>query len=91
MSLGKKDIIINISSKAHISRVISAQLVKSFFNKVKLNSSGNIVKIANFGTFYKRVTPERVGRNPKTKQEFLIPKRAKLFFKTSANIRHILN
>ena len=81
MSLGKKDIVINISSKAHISRVISAQLVKSFFNILKSSSSGNTVKIANFGTFYKRITPERVGRNPKTKQEFLISKRPKLFLK----------
>ena len=91
MSLGKKDIIINISSKAHISRVISARIVHSFFNILKQNSSFNTIKIANFGSFYKRFTPERVGRNPKTKQEFLIPKRSKLFFKTSDKERHILN
>ena len=91
MSLGKKDIVINISSKAHISRVISAQLVKSFFNILKSSSSGNTVKIANFGTFYKRITPERIGRNPKTKEEYTIKARKRISFKASRNLIKILN
>ena len=91
MSLGKKDIINNITSKAHFSRAISAQLTESLFNILKLETSCNVIKIANFGSFYKRLTPERVGRNPKTKQEFPISKRSKLFFKTSSKVRHILN
>jgi len=91
MSLGKKDIIKNISSKAHISSAIAAELTESFFNLVKQCTSDNAIKIANFGRFYKRVTPERIGRNPKTKQEFPITKRSKLFFKTSVKVKHILN
>ena len=91
MSLGKKDIAKNVSSKAQISNSISLDLVGHFFKTIKLNSNYNIVKLSNFGSFEKRVTPQRVGRNPKTKQEFLISKRSKLFFKASSRVKSILN
>jgi integration host factor subunit alpha len=91
MSLGKKDIAKNVSSKAQISNSISFNLVGLFFKTIKLNSKYNIVKLSNFGSFEKRVTPQRVGRNPKTKQEFLISKRSKLSFKASSRVKSILN
>ena len=36
---------------------------------MRLKISSNTVKISGFGSFYKKVTPARVGRNPKTKEE----------------------
>ena len=91
MSFGKKDIVNNISSKAQISRDISKELFESFLNLVYSKSITRKVKISNFGTFYFKSTPKRLGRNPKTKEEFVISKKSKLFFKTSNKIRSIIN
>ena len=91
MSFGKKDICHNITSKALISKDISKEFFGHFLNLVTLKSKSRIVKISNFGTFYTKNTPQRLGRNPKTKEEFIISKRSKLFFKPSNKIRSIIN
>ena len=91
MSFGKKDICKNISSKALISNDNSKKFFINFLNLVTLKSKSKIVKISNFGTFYTKNTPQRLGRNPKTKEEFVISKRSKLFFKASNKVRNIIN
>ena len=91
MSFGKKDICNDISSKALISRDNSKELLITFLNLVTSKSKSKIVKISNFGSFYTKNTPQRLGRNPKTKEEFIISKRSKLFFKPSNKIRTIIN
>ena len=91
MSFGKKDICINISSKALISKNKSKIFFEAFLNLVSSKSKSKLVKISNFGTFYTKNTPQRFGRNPKTKEEFVISKRSKLFFKPSNKIRSIIN
>ena len=91
MSFGKKDICINISSKALISKDTSKEFFTNFLNLVASKSKSRVVKISNFGTFYTKSTPQRLGRNPKTQEEFVILKRAKLFFKPSNKIRSIIN
>ena len=91
MSFGKKDICNNISSKALISKDTSKEFFTNFLNIVTSQSKYKIVKISNFGTFYTKNTPQRLGRNPKTKEEFIISKRSKLFFKPSNKIRSIIN
>ena len=91
MSFGRKDISNNISSKAQISRKNSKEFFEIFLNLVSTNSNNKIVKISNFGTFFCKNTPQRLGRNPKTKEEYVIAKRSKLFFKPSNKIRIIIN
>ena len=91
MSFGKKDIYNNISSKALISKDKSKEFFASFLDLVTSKSKNRLVKISNFGTFYTKNTPQRLGRNPKTKEEFVITKRSKLFFKPSNKIRSIIN
>jgi integration host factor subunit alpha len=90
MSFGKKDIIYNISSKAHISLDSSSQLLSYFLNLIKQSKSKSI-KISNFGTFKYVGTPQRIGRNPKTKEEFIITKRNKMSFKPSKKLRNFIN
>ena len=90
MSLGKKDIASNITSKAHISLVISKLFLENFFSLIKKNTANNI-KLANFGVFYIHEAPARIGRNPKTKEEFKISQRKKLSFKASSKVKSKLN
>tara|TARA_B100002051_G_scaffold107612_1_gene102660 strand:- start:1157 stop:1429 length:273 start_codon:yes stop_codon:yes gene_type:complete len=90
LSLGKKDIVKNISSEAFLSKSDSKDLLESFLDFIKKNSS-NSVKILNFGTFYNHKSPKRIGRNPKTREEFIISKREKIVFKASSVVKNILN
>ena len=48
-------------------------------------------KISNFGTFYIHESPKKIGRNPITKEEFIIQKRKKLAFKASSLIKSEIN
>ena len=90
MGLGKKDIILNISSKTHISLPQSKDFLNEFLSLVKLNLDKDI-KISNFGTFKSKLSPQRVGRNPKTKKEYLIPKKNRICFHHSTSVRKLLN
>ncbi len=90
MSLGKKDIVNNISSETFLHKSVSKSILESLLNIIKENKSKKI-KISNFGTFFTHESPERIGRNPKTKQEFTIPKTRKLTFKPSSKVRNDLN
>lgn len=89
MGLGKKDIIKNISSKTQISLLQSSELLSSFLDV--LNQNINNIKISKFGSFSLKTTPERVGRNPKTLEEFIIPKKERITFKSSSAIRKTIN
>lgn len=91
MSLGKKDISKNISTKAQISLNISKIFLDKFIDIIRSQSKINLVKISNFGTFYMHDSPKRVGRNPKTKEQFIINKRSKLSLKVSSNIKNLIN
>ena len=91
MSLKKSDIAKNISSKVSISESVSKELVGSFIDIIKLKSNEVDVKVANFGTFANKVTPQRVGRNPKTGKEHIISERVKLNFIVSNRVKELLN
>ena len=91
MGLRKIDIAKDLSSKALISKSLSLEFLHKFIDIIKKNSDVSNVKIPGFGTFITKVTPQRVGRNPKTGQEFLISERLKLKFIPSNNIKNIIN
>ena len=90
MGLGKKDIIKNISSRALVVSNTSSILLESFLSIIKENKNKKI-KLSKFGTFYLHKSPKRLGRNPKTKEEFEIKAIEKLSFKASNKIKSTLN
>ena len=90
MGFGKKDIVKNISSKALISSKTSTLFLETFLSFIKQNKAHKI-KISKFGTFYSHKSPARIGRNPKTKEEFKIKAYEKLSFKASNKVKSILN
>tara|TARA_B100000963_G_scaffold349755_1_gene359167 strand:+ start:127 stop:402 length:276 start_codon:yes stop_codon:yes gene_type:complete len=91
MSLGKKDIVKNISTEAQIPLQPAKLLLDKFIDLVCSESKKNHVKISRFGTFYIHESPQRIGRNPLTKKEYLIKKRSKLALKVSHNLRNLVN
>ena len=90
MGFGKKNIVKNISSKALFTSDVSTSILDSFLYFIKKNKN-NRIKISNFGTFDLHITPERIGRNPKTKEQFKIKASKKLKFKASTKVKSILN
>ncbi len=65
MSFSKKDIAKNVSSNTKLSETESKLLIDSFINILKTKSKMSSLKIASFGTFSTKKTPQRIGRNPK--------------------------
>ena len=49
------------------------------------------INIQNFGTFMNKTTPKRIGRNPKTGEEYSINPRIKKVFKPSEEIKKLIN
>ena len=90
MSLTKRDLAKNISNNLRLSKKDSLFLVQIFFETLIENKSRNIC-INNFGTFIFKRTPKRIGRNPKTLQEFKIRPRQKLTFKPSDEVKQNIN
>ncbi|MDC3245282.1 HU family DNA-binding protein, partial [Gammaproteobacteria bacterium] len=91
MSLGKKDIVTNISTKAYMNLYSSSNLLNKFIELITLKSKKNIIKISNFGVFYLHHAPMRLGRNPKTREVFQISQRHKVAFKASSKVKSIIN
>ena len=91
MSLGKKNISKNISFALNITEVESKLVLNSFIENIKKNVLDSSIKIASFGTFSIKKTPQRIGRNPKTKKEHIITSRRKLTFSPSNKLKKIIN
>lgn len=91
MNITKKKISSIISTQEGLSIEESKNFVNSFFLiKAKSLKSYNL-KINKLGSFYKKTTPQRTGRNPKTLEEYLIPKKSRVSFKPSKLVKKILN
>jgi integration host factor subunit alpha len=91
MSYTKSDIAKNIANKTSISNQKAKQLLDRFIQVVVSGSKKQQLKISGFGTFIKKETPSRIGRNPKTGEEFEISKRTKLNLILSNKIKEKIN
>ena len=92
MSLTKSDIAKHIAENSGISKKTSKDLLDYFIDLIKSNlKNKKSVKVSNFGTFEVKRTPSRIGRNPMTKEEYIISERNRITLNASKNIKDILN
>jgi integration host factor subunit alpha len=91
MSFTKSDIAKNIALKSSISNQSAKQLLDKFIQVVVSTSKKSPVKISGFGTFVRKKSPSRIGRNPKTGEEFEISARSKLNLILSNKIKEKIN
>ena len=91
MSFTKSNIAKNIALKTSISKKSAKQLLDKFIQVVVSASDKKQVKISGFGTFVRKKTPSRIGRNPKTGEEFKIVERYKLNLILSNKIKEKIN
>ncbi len=83
-SLTKAKIVENLFETVGLSKNESADVLNETLKIIlKTLSQGNQMKIANFGTFKVRQKKERLGRNPKTMEEFKITARKVVTFRPS--------
>ena len=87
----KKDFTKIISNESGFSKLFSKKIVNDIVDVIRLLIKDNNLIIKNFGSFKLREKSERKGRNPKTKESFLIQKRKSVSFYSSKNITNLLN
>ncbi len=91
MSLTKKKISKILIESSSLNALKASHIVDVFFKIIKKNLESHNVKISNFGTFAKVSTPERIGRNPKDKKEYIISKHDRIKFENSIYVKKTLN
>ena len=92
INLTKKEIINSIYMQIGFSKKISSNLLEDVFQIIIRNIVVNKkVKIAKFGTFILRKKKQRIGRNPKTKEEKIITERNVILFKPSKDFKEFIN
>ena len=88
----RKDLSNKIFKNLGFSKNLSSKIVDDFFETLTLEIiKSNKIKISSFGTFNVLRKKERIGRNPKTKDEAKITARKVVKFKPSLSIKKKLN
>ena len=77
-----------IYNEVGISKTEASEIVDQFFEEIILDLiDGNSVKLTSFGTFSVKHKKERIGRNPKTKEEAIIDARRVISFRASKELK----
>jgi len=91
-NLTKKEIINSIYMQIGFSKKISETLLEDILELILNNIiKHKKVKIAKFGTFILRKKNQRIGRNPKTKENKIITERNVILFKASKEFKEYIN
>ena len=92
MNLTKKHLSAILKKELKLSVNTSDSLIDEFFKVIKttLKSNKNL-KLSGFGSFETFTTKERVGRNPKTMENFKIPSQSKIRFSPTSKAKNFLN
>ena len=91
MNFSKNNIIKNITKKSSIPALEGSKILESFLLLVKTKALSKSVKLSGFGAFSFKKTPKRIGRNPQTKDSYIIPVMNKLNFKASNKVKANIN
>ena len=92
INLTKKDLVNLVYMQIGFSKQISENLIEELFSLIVSNLiKEKKIKISKFGTFTVRTKKQRVGRNPKTKEEKIISERNVVLFKPSKEFRDLMN
>ncbi len=90
-NITKKEITKILSEKIGLSSLYSKKIVNDLIQIIIKQIKNNNLILKNIGTFKIISKNERIGRNPKTKEQFLIKKRKSISFISSKNLTKIIN
>ena len=92
MNLTKKDLSAILKKELELSVDISDSLVDEFFHAIKTTlRSQKTLKLSGFGSFETYETKERMGRNPKSMENYRIPAQNKVRFSPTSKAKYFLN
>jgi len=92
INLTKKDLINQIYMQIGFSKQISESLIDDFLSLFVENLiKEKKIKLSKFGTFSIREKKERIGRNPRTKENKIIKARKVVLFKPSKEFKEFVN
>ena len=87
----KIDLVKDLSSKTGYSQSYSKKIVDDLISIFVQNIKSGNLNLKNIGSFKLLNKKERIGRNPKTKEQFIITSRKSLSFTSSKKIIDNLN
>ncbi len=85
-NLIKKDIVFSLSKKSGFSYNFSKNLIDNLINVLLVIIKEEKLNLKNIGSFTIVNKKERLGRNPKTKEEYIISSRKSVKFTPSKKI-----
>ena len=88
--LTKINIAKNLSLKSGFSMNLSKKLIDDLIDIIILNIKSGNFNLKNIGSFKLIFKKQRIGRNPKTKEKFIISSRKSISFKCSKKISNYL-
>ena len=92
INLTKKDLVNLVYMQLGFSKLISENLIEDFLSTIVLNiKEEKKLKLSKFGTFSIREKKQRIGRNPKTKENKIISSRDVVLFKPSKEFKEFVN
>ena len=90
-NLKKKDISLEISEKLGFSVLYSSKIVEDLIDSFRIQIINGNLYLKNLGSFTLKEKRERIGRNPRSKETFIIKKRKVIIFKPSKNLLKLIN
>ncbi len=90
-NIKKIDLSKKLSEKKGFSILLSKKLINDLIDVLSMTIKNNNLNIKNLGTFKVRNKNKRIGRNPKTKENFTISSRKSISFIASNKILRMVN
>jgi integration host factor subunit alpha len=91
INLKKKDIVKDLSKKIGFSSNYSKKIIDDLIHIILINIKTGSFNLKDIGTFKIISKKERLGRNPKTKKEYIISKRKSVTFTPSKILLNVVN
>ena len=85
-NLKKKDLVKNLSKKKGFYKLYSKKIIEDLILTISSNIKKKSFNLKNIGTFRLLKKKERMGRNPKTKENFKINARNSISFIASKKL-----
>ena len=85
-NLTKNDLVNKLSASTGYSKIFSDKLVSDLVEIIIQNIKSGNFYLKNVGSFKLIFKKQRIGRNPKTKEEFIISPRKQISFTPSKKI-----
>ena len=82
----KKDISLNLAKKTGFSYLLSSKLTNDLLETIISEIKNHKLIVQGIGTFTPITKNKRIGRNPKTKEKFVINKRKVIRFVASKKL-----